>query len=188
MSWNVRTAVSGDRDGILGVVRAAHAGPGHDSQEEVDIVVRTWDLAAVPPGLELVAATADQRVLGHVMAAVGDLAGRPALGIAPLSVAPVRQRQGIGSALMREVLDRAEAGGWSMALLLGDPAYYTRFGFEPAVALGIAYAPVGAADPHFLVRRLRGAGTGGDVGDVGGEVGEVGGVEGVGGEYSYCWE
>ena len=39
-------------------------------------------------------------------------------------------------------------------VLLGDPGYYARFGFEPSGSLGIMYRPVGAHDPHSLVRRL----------------------------------
>jgi putative acetyltransferase len=39
-------------------------------------------------------------------------------------------------------------------VVLGDPAYYGRFGFEPAGPLGIEYPPVGAASPAFQVRRF----------------------------------
>ena len=50
--------------------------------------------------------------------------------LAPVSVAPNRQKQGIGSALIRHAIDRAKQAGWSAIFLLGDPAYYTRFGFD----------------------------------------------------------
>ena len=55
-------------------------------------------------------------------------------------------------------------------VLLGDPGYYRRFGFEPSGPLGIVYAPVGEDDPHFQVRRF-------------------GGYEPtLKGEFRYCWE
>ncbi len=55
---------------------------------------------------------------------------------------------------MKDLLGRADAAGWPMVLLLGNPAYYRRFGFEPSGPLGIYYLPVGKDDPHFQVRRL----------------------------------
>ncbi len=55
-------------------------------------------------------------------------------------------------------------------MLLGDPAYYDRVGFEPAGALGLTYAPVGAGNPNFQARRLTGY------------------TAALRGEFSYCWE
>jgi putative acetyltransferase len=165
----VRTAWGADRGGILAVVRAAFATNGRDGQEELDVVEATWRLEASPPGLELVA-IARETVVGHVMAAIGDLAGRPAIAIAPLAVLPERQRQSIGSALVIELLGRLERDGWPMVLLLGDPAYYSRFGFEAAAPFGIIYPPAGAGSPDFMMRRFSRD------------------VEVVGGEFAYCWE
>ena len=76
------------------------------------------------------------------------------LRFAPLSVAPGHQRQGIGTTLMRELILRADAQGWALIAVLGDPGYYQRFGFDPCGRLDIVYPPVGANDPHFQVRRL----------------------------------
>jgi predicted N-acetyltransferase YhbS len=46
--------------------------------------------------------------------------------------------------------------GWPAVVLLGEPSYYRRFGFEPAGSAGIVYPPVGPDSPHFQVRRLSG--------------------------------
>jgi putative acetyltransferase len=78
------------------------------------------------------------------------------VGVAPLSVWPDRHRQGIGTALMTELLGRAERAGTPLVVLLGSPAYYARFGFEPSGPSGISYPPVGRDDPHFQVRWLAG--------------------------------
>lgn len=51
--------------------------------------------------------------------------------LAPLAVSPQRQRQGIGSALVREGLARLAQGGMDLVLVLGEPDYYGRFGFTP---------------------------------------------------------
>ena len=45
---------------------------------------------------------------------------------------------------------------WPLLVLLGDPAYYGRFHFEPADPLGLRYAPAGADNPNFQARQLPG--------------------------------
>jgi len=57
-------------------------------------------------------------------------------GLGPISVSPSCQRTGIGSALMAEGLSRLKAMGAKGCVLVGDPAFYTRFGFgnPPALA------------------------------------------------------
>lgn len=54
---------------------------------------------------------------------------REALLLGPIAVHPTRQGEGLGGALIRESLDRAEQGGWSRVLLVGDAPYYSKFGF-----------------------------------------------------------
>jgi putative acetyltransferase len=135
------------------VVGDAFSHDGRDGHEEVDIVVDTWSLGAGSEGLELVA-DADGAVVGHVLAALGDLDGRDVVAVAPLAVAPSHQGAGIGTALMTELLGRLERAGFPLVVLLGSPAYYRRFGFEPSGPLGIVYRPVGPGHPHFQVRRL----------------------------------
>ena len=51
--------------------------------------------------------------------------------LAPLAVAPECQRLGIGSALIREGLERLRDAGVAFVYVLGDPAYYGRLGFTP---------------------------------------------------------
>ena len=151
--WNIRTATPADHDATLELVQVAFTGPHHDGREEVKIVVDTWELGAGVDGLELVAEDA-AAIVGHVLGARADVDGSDILAIAPLAVAPARQRQGIGSALMTELLRRADSQDWPAAVLLGDPGYYGRFGFEPAGPLGLVYGPVGPDSCHFQLRRL----------------------------------
>jgi putative acetyltransferase len=74
-----------------------------------------------------------------------------ALGMAPVSVVPAHQGKGIGSALIEEGLKRAHALGYAGAFVLGDPAYYQRFGFRVDLARGFASPYAG---DHFMVRAL----------------------------------
>jgi len=167
----VRPFRPGDEDAVIAVVAAAFSGPGRDGSEEVDIVRRTWQGEAPEATLELVGIAGDA-VIAHLAAAPGTLDGRPSdiAGVAPVCVAPEHQYRGVGTMLVRELISRAEARGWPLLVVLGDPAYYGRFGFGPAGPRGLWYAPVGRGDPHFQARPL--------AGDDGSRRGEFG----------YCWE
>ena len=71
------------------------------------------------------------------------------LGLGPLSVRPEQQRRGIGTALVGEGLARLRARGAAGCVLLGDPGYYRRFGFEADAGLTFAGAP-----PEYFLRLL----------------------------------
>nr|WP_221208899.1 N-acetyltransferase [Nocardioides albus] len=119
---------------------------------EATLVGWLRDDAGWIPELSLVAEV-DGKVVGHVVCTSGDLAGRPALGLGPVSVSPDRQRDGVGSALMHAVLGGADALGEPVVVLLGSPDYYGRFGFVPASSLGID-APDPAWGDYFQARPL----------------------------------
>jgi putative acetyltransferase len=74
------------------------------------------------------------RLLGHVAfsrISIGEKAAA-ALALAPLAVMPAFQRLGIGSALVSAGLQQLRQGGEQRVIVLGDPGYYSRFGFLPA--------------------------------------------------------
>jgi len=150
----LRTAARADREAIRHLVQQAFAVDGEDGREELDIVEAIWSLDAACDHLELVA-TVGGIVSGYVLGSWGDLEGRPVAGIAPVAVTPPLQRQGMGTALMKELIERADHSRLPLLVLLGRPDYYGRFGFESSVPLGIHYPPVGLQSPYFLVRRLR---------------------------------
>jgi putative acetyltransferase len=74
-----------------------------------------------------------------------------ALALAPLAVADRFRRRGLGAALVCEGLDRARGAGEDIVFVLGDPAYYTSFGFSLAAAE--AY-PCVYSGGHFMANRL----------------------------------
>ncbi|MFC7527408.1 GNAT family N-acetyltransferase [Actinoplanes sp. GCM10030250] len=104
------------------------------------------------PALSLVAIV-DGAVAGHVACTRSDLGGTPSLGLGPLSVHPDHQGRGVGKALVHTALGAADALGEPLVVLLGDPAYYSRFGFRLAAEFGIT-PPVAEWAPHFQVRTL----------------------------------
>ena len=151
----IRVARPGDERAILAVVTAAFSDPTRDGSEERDIVRGTWAACPADARVELVA-EADVDIVGHLLAAPGRLDDVPVdvIGVAPVCVGPAHQGRGVGRALMEALVDEAERREWPMLVLLGDPEFYGRFGFERAGPLGITYAPAGVGSPHFQARRL----------------------------------
>jgi predicted N-acetyltransferase YhbS len=88
--------------------------------------IRRGRLAA--EGLSLVAVD-DERIVGTVRLWDVDCGCKPALLLGPLAVACDRQREGIGAALMTRAIEEARLKGHGAVLLVGDAAYYGRFGF-----------------------------------------------------------
>lgn len=83
-----------------------------------------------------------QALLGHCVFTMCSIEGssvRVAL-LGPLAIAPAAQEQGIGSAIVRAGLQRLERDGVAWVFVLGDPAYYGRFGFAPESCVAPPYA------------------------------------------------
>ena len=120
---------------IAEVVRAAFVG---QPDEVASFVERIRASEQFIPELALVAEDSSG-VIAHVMLSwVGVEGGsRPRiLNLTPMSVRPDRQRIGVGARLIRDALGRAEEAGEPAVMVEGIPAYYPRFGFEQASALG----------------------------------------------------
>jgi putative acetyltransferase len=143
----VQREAPGQETAIHAVTLAAFGRP-----MEADLVDQLRADEGWLPELSLVALEGDA-VVGHVVCTRARLGGRPALGLGPLSVHPDRQKRGVGSALMHAVLGAADALGEPVVVLLGDPAYYFRFGFRLAAEHGIT-PPVAEWAPHFQARTL----------------------------------
>ena len=81
--------------------------------------------------------------------------------LAPVAVAAEHQAKGIGSAMIRQGLQRCGAQGFGCAVVVGNPDYYFRFGFGPAPGLrsrwtgdALMAAPLGGAKPDAPVGTL----------------------------------
>jgi predicted N-acetyltransferase YhbS len=83
-------------------------------------------------GLSLVAADRRQLVGTVRLWKIVAGPGRDALLLGPLAVHPGHRNRGIGTALMRRAIARARLAGHGAILLVGDAAYYGRFGFSAA--------------------------------------------------------
>jgi putative acetyltransferase len=129
---SIRTATPRDRDAIRLVEE--HAFGQQAEAGLVDALVAEGDAI-----VELVAEE-DGHVVGHVLFSrlyVED-GGKeyPAVALAPLAVEPSMHGSGIGGALVREAHLRLRQAGETLAIVLGEPAYYGRFGYAHARAAG----------------------------------------------------
>lgn len=143
MTLAIRPEAPADIDAIDRVTRAAFLNHPHSRQTEQFIVLALRAAGALSVSL---VAEEDGQLVGHVAFSPVriDAGGRETAGwygVGPLSVAPARQRQGIGSALMRAGLDRLRALGAQGCVLVGEPVYYRRFGFAADPALTLAEVP-----------------------------------------------
>jgi putative acetyltransferase len=141
----IRLELPGDAPGVRAVLTAAFGGC-----VEADIVER---LRADGDLVLALAAQETTGVVGYVAfpRLTIDLGARrvPAVGLAPLGVVPDRQRQGIGAALVRAGLARLKDRGEGLVFVLGDPAYYGRFGFKAMDGFVSRYA-----GPYFQALKL----------------------------------
>ena len=129
-----------DRDAIYALTQAAFEGNPHSEGTEGRITDALREAGAVTLSLT---AWEDGRLAGHIAfspVTVGD-GSAGWYGLGPLAVRPDCQGRGIGSALSREGLARLRALGAAGCVVLGEPAYYGRFGFAPAPALKYPGAP-----------------------------------------------
>lgn len=124
---NLEIRLSGQQD----VVPLEHHYGDAFKEEEIFSLVSEL-LADAPAVLSLMAVTAEALV-GHVMFTPCHIANSDArvVLLGPLAVATRWQRKGVGNALVRLGLDRLVDQGVVRVLVLGDPAYYKRFGFKP---------------------------------------------------------
>jgi len=151
----IRPERDADRAVIAEVIRAAFAG---HPDEVASFVERIRASEQFIPQLALVAEDSSG-VIAHVMLSwVGVEGGsRPRiLNLTPMSVRPGRQRIGVGTLLIRDVLARAEDAGEPAVMVEGVAAYYPRFGFERASALGFISPHPKIPDEAFMVKRLPG--------------------------------
>lgn len=101
----------------------------------------------------------DEAIVGHIAFSPVRIDGaaaeetRVGVGLAPIAVRPDHQRRGIGSRLVREGLVTCERAGFDFVVVLGEPAFYRRFGFDRADRRGLGNEY--GADEAFLSLELR---------------------------------
>ena len=148
----IRTAHPEDAAGIRAVNVSAFG-----TTAEADLIDALCERAA--PIISLVADD-DGAIVGHILFTPMTLdADRDlkVMGLAPMAVAVVRQRQGIGTALVHAGLDECWQLGTAAVAVLGHAEYYPRFGFVPASKFGLMSQYDVPDDVFMIVEGRRGA-------------------------------
>ncbi len=138
----IRKETQADIAGIDAVTIDAFQNAPHTSHTEQYIVGALRKAGKLT--LSLVAETGG-KLIGHVAVSPVFISDGSAnwFGLGPISVAPDHQRRGVGSGLMREALRILRAQGAAGCVLLGEPEYYSRFGFQVDPDLVLADVPPG---------------------------------------------
>ncbi|MBN8727806.1 MAG: N-acetyltransferase [Xanthomonadales bacterium] len=148
----IRKELASDASAIAAVTAAAFRRAAHTSHTEQFIIgaLRASGNLAV----SLVAEEHGQ-IIGHVAASpVTDSDGTPEwYGLGPVSVIPGRQDQGVGSLLVEHALAELRAMGAAGCVVLGEPGYYSRFGFRAEPMLALAGVPA----EYFLAISFNGS-------------------------------
>lgn len=141
-----------DYEEVYELVREAFASAEHADGNEQDLVEALRKGDAFIPELSLVAEEGGQ-LAGHILftrARVGEV---EVLALAPLSVRPAFQRQGVGTALTEEGHRIARELGFPYSIVLGSENYYPRLGYREAAGFGVE-APEGIPSANFMAIRL----------------------------------
>lgn len=125
----IRTETPADHEAIREIHNAAFGRPAEGKL--VDLLRQNNDFS---PEMSLVCVDATDTPVGHALLSNvqldSDTGPIKAAALAPVAVHPDAQSKGIGSALTRQAIIQLRALGYEAALVLGEPAYYTRFGFS----------------------------------------------------------
>jgi putative acetyltransferase len=152
VSVSIRPEQAGDERAIRALTDAAFRGRPYADGDEGEVIERLradGDLV-----LSLVAINADRAIIGHISFSPVTVEGASGewYQLAPVSVIPSGQNAGIGSMLINEGIARLKGSGAQGIALVGNPDYYSRFGFTREHGLTLS----DALDPFLQVLVLEG--------------------------------
>ena len=149
----IRQETEQDYDEVYRLVTEAFKNAEHADGNEQELVTALRKSEAFVPELSLVAEI-DGQLAGHIMFSRATVGNDVVLVLAPLSVRPEFQKQGIGTALMNEAHKLAKRLGYQYSLVLGSETYYPRVGYVPAERFGVEI-PAGMPSANFMALKLQ---------------------------------
>jgi putative acetyltransferase len=127
-------SVHPERPGDAAAIHAVHA-----ASFPTDLEARLVGLLRAAGRLPVsLVAEVGGAVVGHIaFSPVTAASGAAGAGLAPVAVTAPHRRHRIAAALVRVGLEACRTAGFGWAVVMGEPAYYSRFGFRPAAEFGL---------------------------------------------------
>lgn len=154
--WHIREEKPEDINAVRQVVSAAFG-----RNNEAELVDALHRRGAVICSL---VAVLDDQIIGHILFTPATIKSSAraseVAALGPLAVLPAHQQQGIGTKLTTAGLERCRIAGYGVAIVLGHPDYYPRFGFRPSVEFGIRWEFDVAPEAFMVLELVPGALTG----------------------------
>jgi putative acetyltransferase len=124
-----------ERPGDAGAIHAVHAA-SFPTVDEAQLVDRLRDAGHLSVSL---VAEEGGAIIGHVaFSPVTVASGVEGVGLAPVAVLEAHRRQGVAARLIEAGLAGCRSAGFRWAVVLGEPKYYSRVGFRPAMGMGLS--------------------------------------------------
>ena len=151
----IRQETPNDYAAVYHIVKTAFSTAEHSDGNEHELVAALRASSQFVPELSLVAED-NGKIIGHIMFTEAKVGKSTQLALAPLSVLPEYQRQGVGTALIQAGHKRARELGYGYSIVLGSETYYPRMGYLPAAKYGIS-PPPGIPGENFMAYQLTGS-------------------------------
>ena len=154
MKFLIETIKPEDYSATKRMVYEAFLTAEHRDGDEHELIERLRGTEAYVPELEVVAKKENQIVGYGLLTKINILSedsAYQALVLAPLAVSSTCQHQGVGAAILRELEIRAKRLGYVAISILGEPAYYQKFGYFPASQAQIRL-PFDVPDAYSLIK------------------------------------
>ena len=144
----IRTEQPSDYEKVHQIIIEAFKNAEHSDGTEQELVKKLRQSPSFIPGLSLVAIK-DNEIVGHILFTKAYVNNAEVLALAPLSVLPEYQNQGIGLSLIKHGHEAASSLGFKFSIVLGHSQYYPKAGYVPASHYSIC-APFPVADENFM--------------------------------------
>ena len=148
----IRQETEEDYDEVYNVIKTAFETAKHKDGNEQDLVAQLRKSNNFIPELSLVAVQ-DNKIVGHILFTKVKIGEYEELALAPLSVLPEYQRQGIGKKLIEIGHKKAKELGYHYSVVLGSETYYPKSGYIPASKYGIK-APFEVENENYMAIKL----------------------------------
>ncbi|MDO5411714.1 MAG: N-acetyltransferase [Lachnospiraceae bacterium] len=149
----IRQETPEDYNAVYELIKEAFLTTEYTDGNEHNLVTALRKGTAFIPELSLVAVI-NGEIVGHIMFTRVNVGKDEILALAPLSVKPQYQKQGVGTALIREGHKIAKQLGYAYVLVLGSETYYPRAGYVPAKQFGIE-VPKEFPSENFMAIQLQ---------------------------------